>query len=343
MILADDGSWRALGAAWGERVSAALAPVVGPVACEHIGSTAVPGLAAKPILDLQVRVAELSADERMDAALASLGFARARGSRPDSPGVAFDIPRPGDPSERSLYAKQLFHRPPDAAGPEIILHVRLIASPFAAFVVTFRDWLTADPEHAARYEAVKRDLAALHADDADYDDYTLAKGAFLDEIQPELRVFAASARSAIVVRMLEEADVEVIEASEPAGRGFVRAMWAQQAAGASTLLVAWESAVDLGSVEVRWGDEVELVNLSVRAPARGRGVGTALVAAAERLVGSGSVSIGVGVDSPRARALYERLGYRGTGELTTTTYEYVDDAGIRRSATETDERLVKNL
>ena len=65
-IIADDGSWRVLGQAWSERVSVALAPVAGAVVCEHIGSTAVPGLGAKPILDLQVRVPELLDDELMD-------------------------------------------------------------------------------------------------------------------------------------------------------------------------------------------------------------------------------------------------------------------------------------
>lgn len=341
-IVADDGSWPMLGQAWSERVSVALAPVAGDVVCEHIGSTAVPGLGAKPILDLQVRVPELLDDELMDAALAAAGFTRALGARPDSPGVAFDTPRPGAPTHPALYAKQLFHRVAQGADPEIILHVRRADSPFAAFVATFRDWLAADPANAARYCAVKRELADVHGGDADYDDYTRAKGAFFDEIQPELDAFAA-AGPALVVRVLEEADVAGIEASEPAGQGFVRAMWALQSAGTSTLLVAWEGAASVGSAEVRWGDEVELANLSVRSSARGRGVGSALVAAAEALIGSGSLSMGVGLDNPRARALYERLGYRGTGEITTTTYEYVDDDGIRHTATETDERLVKEL
>ncbi len=43
----------------------------------------------------------------------------------------------------------------------------------------------------------------------------------------------------------------------------------------------------------------------------------------------------------RAAALYERLGYVHTGAVTTTTYEYVDDLGVTRTATETDEDLVK--
>jgi ribosomal protein S18 acetylase RimI-like enzyme len=65
------------------------------------------------------------------------------------------------------------------------------------------------------------------------------------------------------------------------------------------------------------------------------------VRAAEERIAPGRLTVGVALDNPRARALYERLGYRGTGELATTTYAYVDDAGVTREATETDERLVK--
>ncbi|MGO1312884.1 MAG: GNAT family N-acetyltransferase [Brevibacterium aurantiacum] len=48
------------------------------------------------------------------------------------------------------------------------------------------------------------------------------------------------------------------------------------------------------------------------------------------------------MDNPGARRLYERLGYRGTGEITTRTYRYVDADG-EHEVTETDERLSKRL
>ncbi|MBN9224317.1 MAG: acetyltransferase [Microbacterium sp. SCN 70-27] len=53
--------------------------------------------------------------------------------------------------------------------------------------------------------------------------------------------------------------------------------------------------------------------------------------------------MGVGVDNPRARALYERLGYVATGRFSTTTYDFMDASGATRTATETDELLVKEL
>jgi GNAT superfamily N-acetyltransferase len=148
--------------------------------------------------------------------------------------------------------------------------------------------------------------------------------------------------TAIEVRALAASEVGRLERDEPPGRGFARAMWALQEAGGSTLLVAWDGDRPLGSgqLDLR-GDVPELRNLQVQEAARGRGIGTVIVRAAEERVGSGLLTVRVALDNPRARALYERLGYRGTGELTTTTYAYVDDAGVTRQATETDETLAK--
>ncbi len=52
--------------------------------------------------------------------------------------------------------------------------------------MAFRDWLRAHPEEAARYERTKRALAAEHADDPDYDDYTRAKTAYFDQVQASI-------------------------------------------------------------------------------------------------------------------------------------------------------------
>lgn len=148
------------------------------------------------------------------------------------------------------------------------------------------------------------------------------------------------------VRVLAQHEVAVLAADEPPGRDFVVAMWAAQQRGESTLLVAWTDDVPLGHGQLTSGVEPELRNLQVDAVARGRGVGTAIVRVAEaaaRAAGATTLSVGVADDNPRARALYERLGYVGTGIRSTTTYAYVDDAGVRRTATETDETLRRAL
>lgn len=151
--------------------------------------------------------------------------------------------------------------------------------------------------------------------------------------------------ASLVVRELAESDVALIESREPAGQGFVRAMWALQCEEASVLLVAWVGADPVGSGQVDLSaSPVELKNLNVAPHIRGQGVGTAIIRAAEERVGAGGrLAVGVALDNPRARALYERLGYCGTGEITTISYEFVDERGVRRSATETDELLVKTI
>jgi GNAT superfamily N-acetyltransferase len=148
----------------------------------------------------------------------------------------------------------------------------------------------------------------------------------------------------VEVRALAASEVARLEREEPPGRGFARAMWALQEAGASVLLVAWDGERPLGSGQLDLRGELpELRNLHVEEAVRGRGVGTAIVRAAEARVTPGRLTVGVALDNPRARALYERLGYRGTGRITTSAYEYVDHDGRTRPATETDEELARDL
>jgi dephospho-CoA kinase len=143
---------------------------------EHIGSTAVPGLAAKPIIDLQVQMPSLPPLDELAELVAPTGFLPVQGARPDSPGVYRDTPRPGDPTDAALYEKRLFHDPERAA----ILHLRRADSPFAQFVVL---------------QETKRRLARKHAGDPDYDDYTRSKSAFLDETNDEMRAWSRTQAS----------------------------------------------------------------------------------------------------------------------------------------------------
>jgi dephospho-CoA kinase len=188
VIVDYESSWPDHAARLLDEVGAALAPLgdSGRFSYEHIGSTAVRGLAAKPIIDLQVRMPSLPALDELADLLAHTGFVPAPGSRADSPGVYRDTPRPGDPTDSSLYEKRLFHDPARAA----ILHIRRADSPFAHFVVLFRDWLRSNPEQANLYQQVKRHLAAQHAGDGDADDYTRSKTAFFDGTDDAMREWA---------------------------------------------------------------------------------------------------------------------------------------------------------
>lgn len=137
----------------------------------------------------------------------------------------------------------------------------------------------------------------------------------------------------------------MLTALEPPGADVVGREWARQQRGESILFVARIGGAPAGRGELVPGDSPELRNLHVRPEFQRRGVGSAIAAAAEGAVaraGGTRLSVGVALDNGGARRLYERLGYRATGELTTTTYTYVDGDG-EHVATETDERLVKAL
>lgn len=157
---------------------------------DHIGSTAVPGLAAKPNLDLQIRILPLPTDDTLAERLGDLGYERARGARPDSPGVYRDIPRGSEVVDDAVWEKSIFvHRP-----KRVILHVRRSDSPWGRYAVWFRDWLRAHPDQRDRYEATKRHLSEENVGKADYDGYTRAKTAFFDEVQAEFELWAHRAR-----------------------------------------------------------------------------------------------------------------------------------------------------
>ena len=203
-IVPYDPTWPSVASQWIERIRDAFVRAGIPAAeFQHIGSTAVPGLAAKPYLDLQVLVPAIPDERAVRVALGPLLIERARGSRPDSPGVDVDIPRPG--SDPRHHEKLLYFREFDQDGPMrgLILHIRRADSPFAHFVVSFRDWLRADPAASAEYELLKRRLVEENAHAADYDDYTRAKSAFMDRAQTAMGWPRASAPSGGTAPSLE--------------------------------------------------------------------------------------------------------------------------------------------
>lgn len=173
-----DPAWATRAAAHLAGIRQALAGLPGAEAAafDHIGSTSVPGLAAKPYVDLQVRILPLPGHAELTDRLGPGGYERALGARPDSPGVSRDIPRGDEPVADEVWEKRLYVHGADG----VILHVRRSDSPWGRYSVWFRDWLRAHPDERARYEVTKRDLAAQNAGKPDYDDYTRAKTAYFD-------------------------------------------------------------------------------------------------------------------------------------------------------------------
>jgi GrpB-like predicted nucleotidyltransferase (UPF0157 family) len=185
-----DPEWATRAASYLADVRQALTGLPGADAAvhDHIGSTSVPGLAAKPYVDLQVRILPLPSHDALAARLEPLGYERAVGARPDSPGVSRDIPRGDEPVADEVWEKRLYVLRTEG----VILHVRRSDSPWSRYTVWFRDWLRAHPDERARYEATKRELAAQSAGKPDYDDYTRAKTAYFDLVRRSLVEWATS-------------------------------------------------------------------------------------------------------------------------------------------------------
>lgn len=141
-----------------EKEREALEEAIGEWVCggiQHVGSTAVPNLEAKPIIDILVGVRDLEAGRACFDPLAHLGYLYA----------------PYLPEEMHWFCK------PHPARRTHHLHLVPFGSQRYRDEMAFRDRLRADPEIANRYAALKRELAKLHPDDRDA--YTEAKGVFV--------------------------------------------------------------------------------------------------------------------------------------------------------------------
>ncbi|WP_107660228.1 dephospho-CoA kinase [Nocardia suismassiliense] len=118
---------------------------------DHIGSTAVPELPAKDVLDLQITVADLAAADGLRDALGAAGF-------PVRPEITEDCPRPTaqDPAgtDVTLWTKR-YHQNADP-GRLANVHVRVAGTPGQEYALLFRDWLRADADARAEYLEVKR-------------------------------------------------------------------------------------------------------------------------------------------------------------------------------------------
>ncbi|WP_280293620.1 dephospho-CoA kinase [Nocardia abscessus] len=125
---------------------------------DHVGSTSVPGLSAKDVIDLQITVADLAAADGLRDALGAAGF-------PVRPEVTQDNPKPTpqDPAgiDTALWVKR-FHQNADP-GRLANVHVRAEGSPGQQYALLLRDWLRADAGARAEYLAVKREGVAKAA------------------------------------------------------------------------------------------------------------------------------------------------------------------------------------
>ena len=146
----------------GERLTARVAALLGSraTAVAHIGSTSVPGLAAKPIIDVAVRLVPDAVLDNLVAVLSGDGWIY-RGDAGDDGGQVFV-------SETQPWLR--------------VAHIHAIAHDDPQFdrYLAVRDRLRANPEAVARYSALKRELARRFP--ADRKAYTAGKTDFITDL-----------------------------------------------------------------------------------------------------------------------------------------------------------------
>jgi GrpB-like predicted nucleotidyltransferase (UPF0157 family) len=145
--------WPALFRELGRGLRAALGPCA--LRIDHIGSTAVPGLAAKPVIDVQISVGSLEPTDPFRKPLELAGWT----FRPDNDDLT----------------KRYFREP--ASARRTHLHVRRAGSWSEQLSLLFRDFLREHPDLADEYGALKSELAARFGPDRE--GYTNAKAPFI--------------------------------------------------------------------------------------------------------------------------------------------------------------------
>lgn len=141
-IVGYDPAWQAQADAELRRIEAALPAVA--VHLEHVGSTAVPGLAAKPIIDLQLAVDAIRPRERYVEPLARLGY--------------LFVPDPASPDHH------LFAKPPERPRTHH-LHVCEVGGEHEFRHLAVRNFLRTHADEAARYADLKSQVAERHPQD----------------------------------------------------------------------------------------------------------------------------------------------------------------------------------
>jgi GrpB-like predicted nucleotidyltransferase (UPF0157 family) len=161
-VVAYDPAWLARFEHERQRIAAALG--AGARRVDHIGSTAVPGLAAKPIIDIDLSVDDPDDERAYVPALAHAGYRL----------------RVREPGHRMLRTSTL----------DVHVHVCAAGSDWEVRHLLLRDWLRTDPRDRAAYAALKQDLAPR--DWSDMNAYAAAKCELIQQITDRAERWAAA-------------------------------------------------------------------------------------------------------------------------------------------------------
>lgn len=142
------------------------------VAVHHIGSTAIPGIGAKPIVDMLVIVRDIERVDGFNAEMVSRGY----------------VPR----GENGIAGRRYFIKGTETHRTHHV-HAFAVGHPEIARHLEFRDYMIAHPEVAQEYDRLKQELAAAHRHDIDA--YVAGKDGFIREALEQAHIWAESRRA----------------------------------------------------------------------------------------------------------------------------------------------------
>lgn len=133
-----------------QQTAAKIRAAVGDFAerIDHIGATAVPGLAAKPVIDLMVSVSDLDKVGYVVSTMAEAGYVH-------RPNADNDQPPPWETSDPAEWNKEYF-RTPDDVIPRIHVHFRQVGRRNQRYALLFRDYLRSNRRARESYGLYKR-------------------------------------------------------------------------------------------------------------------------------------------------------------------------------------------
>ena len=139
-----------------ESIKSPLHEILGDLALriDHIGSTSVPGLGAKDVIDVQITVMELN--NQIQQTLENAGY-KYWGT------IAHDHVPQGENENPKLWEKFFFNEPEGQRRANI--HIRVDGNPNQIYPLLFRDYLRTHPNSAKTIELIKREIAKRHAND----------------------------------------------------------------------------------------------------------------------------------------------------------------------------------
>ncbi len=163
-VVPPNPNWPNLFRAEADRIAAVLGQEV--IAIHHIGSTAIPGIKAKPVLDFLIEVKDIDQVDDFNAEMIKLGY-QPRGEY-GIPGRRYFSKKTGSSSSHHLHTFQ-------SGNPEVERHLNFI------------DYMRAHPEDAQTYSRLKEELARKFPEDIE--GYIEGKAGFIKKIDKKAKIW----------------------------------------------------------------------------------------------------------------------------------------------------------